>query len=152
MAIVNRDLAPSQQRENYVASIVGTASGVSAGILNPVVATATTYPIALIGSQSRLVAAGIGAWGVSGAPVCTLWIYRFAGGFTSIVVGNTLAITAYGTSGALSFSMLPASVSYPLQVGDELVMYVQGANSAMDRAMTTCVIQNLQDIVSDFGV
>lgn len=152
MAICNRDLSSPQQRESYVASLTGTASAVSAGVMNPVVGTGVTFPLALIPSQSQLVAAGIAAWGASGSPVHSLWLYRFAGGFTSIAIGQTLAVQSYGTSGYQGFSILPAAVTYQLQAGDEIVLYAQGSASAVASAQVTLVVQNLQDIVSDFGV
>lgn len=152
MAIVNRDLDPSQQRELYVANVVGTASAISAGIMNPVVGTGVTFPLATISAQGQLVAAACSAWGLSGSPVHSLWLYRFAGGYTGIQIGGNLSITAFGTSGALSFSMMAASVTYQLQAGDQIVLYATGANSAVDKTSVTLVVRNLQDIVSDFGV
>jgi len=152
MAIVNRDLDPSQQREMYVANLVGTASAASAGIFSPVLVTGNTFPLALITSQSQLVSGGVAAWGLSGSPVLSFWLYRFAGGFTSIAIGQTLAVTAFGTSGALGISVLPAATTYQLQAGDQIVAHLLGSNSALDKATVTLVCRNLQDIVTDFSV
>jgi hypothetical protein len=164
MAIVNRDLAASQQRETWQETVNTTTSGVSAGIANPWVATAQTYPLFNVPRPCQLVAAAESAWGLSGTPVHSLWVYRWLGasGFTSFPIGQTLTISAFGTSGMLygpggasgqfgGFSLF-AAVTYPLQTGDQLVLYTQGANTAVNTATVTCVVQNLQDIKQDFGV
>lgn len=150
MAICNRDLDPSQQRETFTAVLDRTPSGVSAGILNPGLATGQTYRVCTIPYPSTLVAAQNAVWGLSGTPVHSLWIYRFAGGFTSIAVGQTMAPTAFGTSGSLGFSLFAAS--YGLLAGDQLVLYTQGANSAVAESTVTCVVKALQDIKTHFGV
>jgi hypothetical protein len=151
MAIVNRDLDSSQQRETYQCYVSGSASGISAGIVNPGVATGLTFPLCNIGFPAQLVAADCAAYGLSGTPVHSLWIYRFAGGFTSIAVGQTLTITAFGTSGVLGFSLF-AATTFPLQSGDQLVLYTQGSNTAVANTTVTLVVKALQDIKTNFGV
>lgn len=150
MAIVNRDLDSSQQRVVYQAIVNGTPSGISAGIVNPGVATAQTFPLVNITAPGQLVAASEAVYGLSGAPVHSLWIYRFAGGFTSIAVGQTQAATAFGTSGVQGFSLFGAS--WLLLAGDQLVLYTQAANTAVAQANVTIVVKNLQDIRTDFNV
>lgn len=151
MAIVNRDLAPSQQCQEYQMRVAATASAVSAGIANPVVATGNTYVLCNIPYPSQLVSANLGAYGLSGSPVHSLWIYRFAGGFTSIAVGQTITVTGFGTSGVIGMSLFAAQ-TFLLQAGDQLALYTQGANTAVDSVVVTCVIKALQDIKSEFGV
>lgn len=153
MAIVNRDLDPSQQRSGVGINVVLTGpsfSGVSAGITAPGVATGLTFPLCSISNQSQLMAAANSSYGVSGSPVHSLWIYRFAGGFTSIAVGQTLAITAYGTSGVQGWSLFGASNL--LQSGDQLVLYTQGSGAATATTCVNLVVRQLQDIVTNFGV
>ncbi len=151
MAIVNRDLDVTQQRVRYQAVLSTSGnSGVSAGISVPGVITGKTFLLCNVSSPGQLVAAAETAYGVSGAAVHSLWVYRFAGGFTSFAVGQTLAITAFGTSGIQGFSLFGASNS--LLAGDQVVLYTQAANTAVDTAVVELVIRNLQDIVSDFGV
>lgn len=150
MSIVNRDLNSTQQRECFQANLTSTYAGTSAGIVDPGVLAGFTYPIFTVPYPASLQVAEEVVWGLSGSPVHSLWIYRFAGGFTSIQVGASLAITAYGTSGALGVSLY-AGISYPLMTGDQVVLYAQGSGSAVAEATVTCVIQCLQDYKSYFG-
>lgn len=150
MALVNRDKDTTEQREVYQAVLNGTPSGISAGILNPGLSTGSTFRVCTIPYPASLVAADNVVYGLSGTPVHSLWIYRFAGGFTAIAVGQTMAPTAFGTSGALGWSLFGAS--WNLLAGDQLVLYTQGANSAVAEANVTCVVKALQDIKSHFGV
>lgn len=150
MALVNRDKDTTEQREVFTAVLTSTPSGISAGIDSPGLATGSTLRICTIPYPASLVAAQNAVWGLSGTPVHSLWIYRFAGGFTSIAVGQTMAPTAFGTSGTLGFSLFGAS--WNLLSGDQLVLYTQGANSAVAEATVTCVVRALQDIKSHFGV
>lgn len=152
MPIVNRDLDSSQQRDVYQALVNGAASGVSAGIQNPGVPTGLTFPLCTISRPSSLVAAQVAAWGISGTPNHNLWVYRFAGGFTSIQVGASIAPTAFGTSGSLGYSILPAATSFPLIAGDQLVLNTTASNAAFAQVTMTLVTRALQDIKTDFGV
>ena len=152
MPLVNRDKDQSEQRDLYQSSITGTASGVSAGVMNPVVATGQTYPLCVISRPGQLIAAGTACWGISGTPNHNLWVYRFAGGFTSILVGASLAPTAFGTSGYVGYSMAAASISFPLQTGDQIVLNTTGSNAAFASVQIALVVKALQDIKSDFGV
>lgn len=151
MPIVNRDLDASQARETYTTVLNATASSISAGILNPVVGTGATFVVANIGFPCSLVAAAEAAYTLSGTPVHSLWIYRFAGGFTSIAIGQTMSVTAFSTSGMQGFSLFGA-VTYPLLSGDQLVLYAQGANTACLTTTVTTVVKALQDIKTNFGV
>lgn len=151
MAIVNRDLDPTQQRVRYQAVLTNSGnSGVSAGIAVPGVVTGKTFPLCNISSPGQLVAASEACYGVSGAASHSLWVYRFAGGFTSFAIGQSLAITAFGTSGIQGYSLFGASNQ--LLAGDQIVLLTQVANTAVDTAIVELVVRNLQDIVSDFGV
>lgn len=151
MAIVNRDLDTTQQRESYCASLVSSPSGISAGIQNPGVATGLTFPLCNIPYPASLVSVAESVYGLSGTPTHSLWIYRFAGGFTSIQVGASLNPTAFGTSGVLSHSLYAAS-TFPLLAGDQIVVATLGTNAAVARADFTVVIRCLQDYKTYFGV
>lgn len=151
MALVNRDKDQSEQREVYQTILKTTASGISAGIANPGVATGTTSVLCQIPYPSTLTAVEESVWGLSGTPTHSLWIYRFAGGFTSIQIGASLNPTAFGTSGALAHSLY-AAATFPLQTGDLLALYALGTNAAVAEADVTVVIRALQDIKTDFGV
>lgn len=151
MAIVNRDLDSSQQQNVLSRTIDRSLSaGASANIVTPGVQTGITYVVANVPYPSQLSAGAVGSYGVSGSLVLSLWLYRFAGGFTSIVLGQTLAVTAYGTSGMQGLSIIGGS-SYLLQQGDQLAVYAQGSGAAADQATVSVVIKALQDIRSSFG-
>lgn len=157
MPLVNRDKDASEQREVYTTTVMYTLSGASAGIVNPGVSTANTFPLFTVPYPATIVTAGEAAYGLSGTPVHSLWIYRFAGGFTSIVCGQTMNVTAYGTSGGmfggtLGYSLVAGvAATFPLQSGDQVVLYTQGANTATASSTVTVVVKALQDIKSHFS-
>lgn len=150
MALVNRDKDVTEQINVWNKIVDATPSSISAGISNPGVATGNTYVLMTVPYPAQLMAAGSASYGTSGSPVHSLWIYRFAGGFTSIAVGQTLAVTAFGTSGYQGFSIF-AGVSYPLQAGDQLVLYTQASNAAVAVTSVGLAVKALQDIKSYFG-
>lgn len=152
MALLNRDKDQSEQREVYNCNLNSVVSAIaaSAGLVNIGVGTGLTFPLCTIPFPAQLMAVEEAAWGLSGAPVHSWWIYRFAGGFTSIAVGQTWTVTAYGTSGAWGQSLFGAS--WLLQTGDQVVLYTQGANTAVASSQHTVVVKALQDIKTDFGV
>lgn len=153
MALVNRDKDTTEQREVYTGTVWVSPSGVSAGIANPGVATGLTFPIATIPYPAQLIAAEDVSTGLSGTPVHSLWIYRFivGTGFTTIPVGQTLTVSALGTSGPSGYSLF-AAVTFPLLAGDVVFMYTQGSNAATASTTVTLVVKALQDIKSHFGV
>lgn len=158
MPVINRELDQSQQRDHYTTTLFGTPSGISAGILNPGVSTGTTFPLFVIPYPASIASVGEVAWGLSGTPVHSLWVYRFAGGFTSFVCGQTLTVTAFGTSGVLGGTTIGYSIlagtaaTLPLQAGDELVLYAQGSNAACAQVQINMAVRALQDIKTDFNL
>lgn len=151
MPIINRDLDSSQQKEMLVANLAATPSGISAGILNPGLATANTFVVCNIPYPATLVNIEEAVYGTSGTPTHSFWIYRFAGGFTSIQVGASFNVTAFGTSGPLAHSLYAAS-TFPLLAGDQIALYCLGTNAAVAAAQVTVVIKALQDYKTYFGV
>jgi len=151
MPLINRDKDQSEQREVYAINLTSSVNGASAGLTQPGVITGVTYPLCTIPFPATLVAVEEAVWGLSGTPTHSLWIYRFAGGFTSIQIGASLNPTAFGTSGALACSLY-AAATYPLQTGDQLALYALGTNAACAQAQVTVVVKALQDIKSHFGV
>lgn len=141
MAIVNRDLFSTQQRDSYSAALAPTVTGLTYGIMT------VPYP-------ATLIAANVAANGLSGAPNFSLWLQRFivGTGITSIVMGTSQVITTFGTSGAIGFSLNGSGASFPLQAGDQLILSTAAANTATASTSVTLVIQALQDIKSHFGV
>jgi hypothetical protein len=140
MAICNRDLDVSQQRQEYQATIAPTATGL-------------TYLLAVVPYPARLVAMAQGAVGLSGAPNHSIWLNRFVvgSGITTISFGNSLVTTAMGTSGIQSFS-LPLASTFPLQAGDVLLLSTAASNTSAASVCVTTVIQALQDYKTEFGV
>jgi len=140
MAIVNRDLDPTQQRMVYTAPLTNTITG-------------QTYPLLVVPSPSSLVAMQQCVTGLSGAPNHSVWLQRFVAGagVTSIVFGASMASVAFATSGGQSFT-LAAGVTFQLQAGDLLMLSTAAANTASTSTVVTLVLRQLQDIVSDFGV
>lgn len=151
MAIVNRDKNVTEQIVDFSVVVNTSTSGISAGIANPGVATATTFVLMTVPYPAQLVDAGVGYFGLSGSPSHNLWVFRFAGGFTSIQIGASLAVSAFGTSGYQAFSILPAATSFPLQTGDLIALQTVGANTAVAQATVTLCLQALQDIKQHFN-
>ena len=141
MAIVNRDLFSTQQRDCYSAALAPTATGL-------------TYAIMTVPYPATLIAANVSANGLSGAPNYSLWLQRFiaGSGITSIPMGTSQVITTFGTSGAIGFSLNGSGASFPLLAGDALILSTAAANTSSASTSVTIVIQALQDIKSHFGV
>lgn len=151
MAIVNRDKDVSEQRDVVNVALDRTASGISAGIMNPVVATSSTFVLFVASRPMQLVCGAFSAYGLSSTPNYQVWVQRFAGGITTTQVGPSVAPTAFGTSGSIAWSALAAAVSYPLQAGDQLLLTSTGANTASATLQVSLVLKSLQDIKTDFG-
>lgn len=88
--------------------------------------------------------------GISGAPTVFLRGLRFIAGTggSSFAIGSSFAVTAFGTSGYLSYS-LPATGStlLNLQKGDCVVVVMGGGTGAAATSVTVdLVVQNIQDI------
>lgn len=140
MAIVNRDLDSSQQRDFYTAPLTNTITG-------------QTYPLLVVAYPSQLVAAMQTVTGLSGAPNHSLWLQRFVvgAGVTSIALGASMASVAFATSGGQTFT-LASGVTFQLQAGDLIVLSTAAANTATTTTVVSLAIRALQDIKSAFGV
>lgn len=150
MAIVNRDLDQSQQKE------VVRFTQFNRGVGSTVMAGGASF---LIGSPIpftyTIESGSVYVLGVSGAPQMRLLVDRFAGGQTRMVVSiSGLVLTAYGTSGVLGFSGFAASGSTLLagQMGDVLSFDVVGANTAITDAAISIVVKKSADIVTYNGL
>lgn len=144
MAIVNRDLDASQQKEalqfNQVADV---ATGVTMQCVQ------VPYPASLLGIQ-------LAASGLSGTPTYSFGIGRFivGSGYTFITGGaTTITARAMGTSGPVAASLASAGSSLlALQAGDVLTLVSGGANAAVKQLNVAFVVQALQDIKSYFSL
>lgn len=140
MAIVNRDLDVSQQRDIITESFATVTGG--------------TYGVAVVPYPAQLLAAQTQSNGLSGAPNHSLWIQRFVAGsgITSINIGASMVITTFGTSGSQGYTFNGANTTYLLQTGDLVMLSTAAANTATLNTTVSVVLKCLQDIKSTFGV
>ena len=139
MAIVNRDLAPSQQ-----CSVVGAALGA--------VATGVTSLIALIPNSCQVIAAGLKAYGLSGSPQYSLNLLRtFTAGNTLIPLGATLTATGGTTNVVQSFSLTLGATVFA-EAGDVLMLNSGVSNTAVTGLVVSVVLKPLQDVKTYYGV
>ena len=135
MAIINRTMDASEQKESI--KITASPWNTGAEVIVPIERACTITDAKVIGL------------GISGTPNVLLKGLRFIAGTggSSFAIGSTFAVTAFGTSGYLSYS-LPASGStlLSLQKGDALVATLGGANAAFVAATLDIVVQNIQDV------
>lgn len=145
MAIVNRDLDASQQKE--VISYA-TAPG-------SVISTGTTLAMWVAPFPCQIQSARVGTLGVSGAPQARFSVQRMAAGLTIVAVGSTSLITNLGISGILGHSgvMSAGTTLLQLQAGDVLSLETAGGSAtAAIGIVAQIVVKKLQDIVSHNGI
>lgn len=140
MAIVNRSLDSTEQKELVEVEITSTTTG-------------KDYILHKAPRAQRITDAKCTVVGMSGAPTGTLKLQRFVvgAGLTTISISGALTHSAIGTSGSQTFS-LPAAGSSLLELaaGDFLVMTTAVANTGVEQAFVSVVVQNLQDIKTWF--
>lgn len=137
MGIINRTNDVSEQKESIKLTALNPVNG-SEFILPPLerAVTITDCKASLLG--------------ISGAPTMHLRALRFIAGTggSSFAIGTSFAVTAFGTSGFVSYS-LPATGStlLNLQKGDCVVVIAGGGTGAAATTLTVdLVVQNIQDI------
>lgn len=146
MAIVNRDLAPSQQRE--------LCDWVSGGAI----ATGVTREMKVLAWPATLSGpVVVAATGVSNAMQVALQVKRFVAGAgeTAIAIGiSNIVLANSSLSGPISFTGLAAAGStlLSLQAGDVLQVVTSVANGNATDLALNLVLQKTQDIVSYNGV
>lgn len=142
MAIVNRDLDPTQQRIIFDAQpgLVGVSALIHMG---------------LVPCAAQLLVVATGAYGLSGAPTVGVQIQRFvvgAGLTTMALNGSSLiTITAYSTSGMQKQILPTGSSLLLLQQGDVMQLVTSTANTAATYVVDL-VVQVIQDVQSTYGV
>ena len=138
MAVLNRDLAPSQQTTVIYRSYGAIATGV-------------TSPVALIEAPCQVVSGALKAFGLSGATVYSLNIYRInSAGATTIGLGATLtALSGVTFAQGISFTL---GATVLLQAGDLLTLNSGVANTAVTDLHLTVITKALQDVKTFFGV
>jgi hypothetical protein len=114
-----------------------------------------TYVVGQVPYPAQLISAWTSGRNTSNTPHVSLWVHRFTpgSGFTSIVMGSTVALPEFGTSGGVTFNVAAAGVTYALQAGDQLVAYVQpAATSTVSQLSVSFVVEALQDIKTAYGI
>lgn len=143
MAILNRDLDPSQQKEIFAWQ--GTTQ----------VTTGNTAWIGIIPYPCTVQSARAVSVGLSLAPTVALQVQRFAPGNTVIALGiSDIVLNAFGTSGSLGYSGLaaPGATVLNLQQGDILMFQMNGSTAAALQLALEVVVKKTQDIVAYNGV
>ena len=142
MAIVNRDLDPTQQRLNFVAApgLVGVSALIQSFIA----------PCA-----GQLLAVSSFASGLSASPTVGIQVQRFVVGvgFTTIPLNGSslLTITATSTSGIQAHVVPAAGTTLAQLLRGDAVQLVTSTASSAATYMVAAVMQVLQDVKSDFG-
>lgn len=145
MAITNRDLDVSQQKDVY--------QWFSGGAI----ATSTTRMCAVIPYPCMLQSVASSATGVSNAMQVAIQIKRFivGSGETAILAGiSNIVLQNSSLSGPVGFSGLAAQSSTLLQLaaGDVLQVVTSVTNGNATDLAINFVVKKLQDIVSHNGV
>lgn len=142
MAIVNRDLDPSQQ--TY------TVGGNNLGV----VATGATIWVGVVPVAGQLSEVKLFARGLSGLPTYQLAIQRAtAGGITGIPLGSAIALTAaFGVTNAVGATFAPNSSLAAVVPGDMIIVNSGVANTAVTDLVVDVVIRATQDIKKTFDI
>jgi hypothetical protein len=151
MAINNRDLGTSQQRDTFV---VNTGA----------VATGGTYTLCVVPYPSYIATGGMNIFGISNTPIMNIDVTRYnVAGVTTITgaIGTSQAALAatlpvgFSTTNGYTFSpVVGATVAVPtvpLQTGDILTFHMLGTNANITGGSITLVLQALQDVKTHFG-
>lgn len=146
MANINRTDDVSQQQE--VLTIFATSPNGVSGI--PTGSTLMSSFIVPRAMQIQSIQAT--AVGVSGAPQLLMGCLRFGTSAASFVIGTTMAIPAFGTSGYMSYSLgTVGGTQLNLQKGDVLVaQQLGGTGAATLSTIVNIVVKNMQDIKTWF--
>ena len=138
MAVENRDLGTTQQRDSYSFTLGAVGVGVTATVL------VVPYP-------STLAAATVFPYGVSGAPTATLDITRFNAAGVTTITGVVSTLTLAGATVPTGFTVSSGASLVNLQTGDLLTYRGITANAAITTGNGMLVLQALQDIKTYFG-
>ena len=143
MAIVNRDLDPSQKKESVQTVVASLSFGASHAII-----AIPQYPV-------ELRAVAVAPIAIGAAPALNLEVIRFiAGAGLTLIPGlaATLIATAHGTSGVQGMSLVaPGSTLLQLQAGDLLGLRIPGISGAVTTMAVNVVWSLKQDIKAAFG-
>lgn len=139
MAIANRDLIASQQRETFCPILGAVATGGTAlALIVPFPAVFTVGAVA--------------AFGVSNTPVLNLDVTRYLTAGVTTITGVISPATVVGATIALGFTAASGASLVNLQTGDILVARVSGTNANITGGALFLVLTALQDIKTHFNV
>lgn len=156
MAITNRALDISQQKEVIRKAFSPAASGPAAGLsLYGGLVAGSTMLVGQVPFQSTLKAVQVCADAMTNSLVLSFLVARFIPGAGITYLSNvmaSLAITVFGTSGAQSVS-LPAAGSSLLTLLANDMIYVTptGAAGTVTNATIDIVVAALNDVKQTFG-
>jgi hypothetical protein len=138
MAVENRDLGTTQQRDAFNFSLGAVGVGVTATVL------VVPYP-------SNLATAAVYAYGLSGAPTATFDVTRFNAAGVTTITGIVSTQTVFSATLVTGFTVSSGATLVPLQTGDLLTYRGLTANTAITTGNGMLVLQALQDIKTYFG-
>lgn len=120
-------------------------------VFGPVV-NGTSLIVGVVENNMIVTDCRVFANGVSGTPTGMLGVFRFTqlSGAMSFIIGSTFAMTAYSTSGYMSFTLPAAGSSLLTLIKGDQVVFTQtgGTGAATVSTIVDVVVQNVQDIVS----
>lgn len=132
MGIINRDLDPTQRRDQMEVNLATLATGV-------------TTAMGIVGNDGLVMSCYATAFGLSGAPVVSFSLYRFlTAGFTAIGLGATITTPEFGTSGIASATLIGGVTCLK---GDLVVALSGVANTATLRTVMGAVLQPQVDFL-----
>lgn len=143
MGIINRTQDASEQQELWTIGCAG--SGLSLSVING----STFFCQMVVPRAVQIQSVQATALGVSGSPQILLGALRFnSSGAASFVIGTTMALPTFGTSGFLPYSLGAAgATTLNLQKGDLLVVQnLGGTGAATTNTIVNIVVKNLQDV------
>lgn len=142
MGNINRTDDVSQQQETI--TIFGVGSGLSLSVING----STWVAQYVIPRPMQIQSIVATALGVSGAPQILMGALRFGTSASSFVIGTTMAVPTFGTSGFMAYSLGAAgNTQLNLQKGDLLVaQQLGGTGAATTNTIIDIVVKNMQDI------
>lgn len=152
MAVQNRDLGTSLQREVYQENTGAVATG-------------GTYTVGIVPFPSIIATGALNIFGISNTPIINIDVTRYlSAGVTTITgaigtsqaaLSATLAVGFSAYSGYTFSNVLGTTISAPqvyLQTGDILTLRLAGSNANITGGILTLVLQALQDTKTHFGV
>lgn len=144
MAIVNRDLDASQQKE-LMSAVYPNGT---------VISTGSTLLVGIVPYPCQIQSARVGTFGVSSTPGCIFQVQRNASGITLLTIGSTSLIVNLGASGLFGHSgvMAAGTTLLQLQTGDVVSVVTTQANTAAIGLVAQLVLKKLQDVVSHNGI